>query len=244
MIAKSHPFKEVRHIRGAEEVAAQIQQAIVGQDLAVGDKLPSQRELSGVFNVSVSTVVSALRLLEQSGLVYTKRGATGGSFVSEMNTQAFTESLRVLLGRKKVTMEELAEFRILVEGKAAYWAAERRKDEDLKFMLSLLDNMREMLVSNSALESFLRLDMSFHLAIGKASGNSLATALIEIFNQCFLEEAFSFIPAGEQARIHDDLTKICEAIQAGKGQLAEKLVEDHILYFSALILRGVNPIIT
>ncbi|NIO04675.1 MAG: FCD domain-containing protein [Proteobacteria bacterium] len=237
MSKESSLFNKVQLTRSYEEVARQIQQAITDQRLKPGEKLPSQRELMDMFQVSKFTIMGALRLLEQWGLVYTKYGATGGTFVSESNTVAFSESLKLLVSMRRVTLEELAELRLTIEGRAAYWAAKRRRPEDIKKMELILDKMGRLLALNRPMEEMIPLDMSFHLVIGEASHNGLFLAIMEAINACFLEKAFSFIPQGKQEEDYGDLRNVLEAIRAGDARLARKIVRQHIARFNKLIVR-------
>jgi len=237
MVKHSPLFKKVQRFRDYEEVARQIQQAIIDQHLRVGDKLPSQKELKDMFQVSQFTILAAIRILERSGLVYTKRGATGGTFVLEKNIDGFTQSLKLLLGIKRVTLEELAEFRLIIEGQAAYWAAKRRKTKDLKKMEVLLDTMRRLLPSNGSMEEIARIDMSFHLAVAEAVHNTLYGALMEAVNESFLKEVNSLVPQEEKTMVYADLVRIFEAIKARKARAAEKAVQKHITGFSKLLIR-------
>jgi DNA-binding FadR family transcriptional regulator len=231
-------FNKVQLTRSYEEVARQIQRAIVDQRLKPGEKLPSQKELVDMFQVSKFTIMGALRLLEQWGLVYTKYGATGGTFVSESNTEAFSESLKLLVNMQRVTLEELAELRLTIEGRAAYWAAKRRSPEDIKKMEDLLGRMAQLLALGSPMEEMIPLDMAFHLVIGEASQNSLFLAIMEAINACFLERAFSFIPQGNQEEDYNNLINILSAIKAGDARVARRLVREHIARFDKLIVRG------
>lgn len=240
MIKKNPLFKKIELTRGYKEVVQQIQQAIIDQHLKPGDKLPPQNELMETFQVSKFTLLGALRLLEQSGLVYTKHGATGGTFVSEMNTTPFSESLKLLVSMKKITLQELAEFRLTIEGRVAYWAAKKRRLKDIKKMKDLLNTMEFLLASNSSMEEMIRKDMEFHLAIAGASHNNLYLALMETINECFLGEAFSFIPSGNERKIYTDHLKIFKSIHAKEADAAEKTVKDHITSFNKLIIQNLG----
>jgi len=231
-------FNKVQLTRSYEEVARQIQQAIIDRRLKPGEKLPSQRELIDMFQVSKFTIMGALRLLEQWGLVYTKYGATGGTFVSESNTAAFSESLRLLVSMRRVTLEELAELRLTIEGRAAYWAAKRRNRRDMKKMEEILDRMGQLLALNRTMEEIIPLDMAFHLAIGEASHNGLFVAIMEAIHACFLEQAFSFIPHGKEKADYNDLSAVLRAIKIRDASVARKVVRDHIVRFNRLIVRG------
>ncbi len=72
------PKKEKLH----EAIVAQIKTLIHTKKLGVGDRLPSERELAQLFNVSRVVVRESLRSLEQSGLIEVRPGSTGGAFIT------------------------------------------------------------------------------------------------------------------------------------------------------------------
>jgi DNA-binding FadR family transcriptional regulator len=58
-------FTKVRQVRAFESVIQQMEAAILHGSLAVGDRLPSERELQGLMDVSRNTLRESLRVLEQ-----------------------------------------------------------------------------------------------------------------------------------------------------------------------------------
>ena len=66
--------------RAYEAVAHELLVLILGGHLAVGDRLPSERQLASRFGVSRPTVREALGVLESRGLVVTRKGS--GTFVA------------------------------------------------------------------------------------------------------------------------------------------------------------------
>jgi GntR family transcriptional regulator len=62
-----------------QQIAAQVRQALRMGVLAVGDQLPSVREVVGVTAVNANTVLKAYRELEREGLVEARPGQ--GTFV-------------------------------------------------------------------------------------------------------------------------------------------------------------------
>ncbi|MFJ6568686.1 GntR family transcriptional regulator [Streptomyces sp. NPDC091292] len=64
-----------------DQIAGDLRGRIVRGELAAGDLLPSERELTERWNVSRATVVRALDVLRQEGLVETRQGT--GSLVRE-----------------------------------------------------------------------------------------------------------------------------------------------------------------
>ena len=57
-----------------EQVAAQIRRAIAAGEAAPGDRLPSARHLAAVMGVNTNTVLRALRLLRDEGLLELRQG--------------------------------------------------------------------------------------------------------------------------------------------------------------------------
>lgn len=84
----------------SRKVAGDIQAAIMRNELASGEKLPSENELCETYGVSRSTVRAALKQLEAIGLVRSRQGA--GTFVQErpdiqtglQELDSITESIR------------------------------------------------------------------------------------------------------------------------------------------------------
>ena len=72
------------HIRSEKSIGERARDAvmelIVRHELKAGDKLPSEAELSQMFNISRPTLREALKLLEQDGLIFTTHGR--GRFIS------------------------------------------------------------------------------------------------------------------------------------------------------------------
>ena len=57
-----------------EQVAAEIRRAITDGDAGPGDRIPQARDLAAVLGVNSNTVLRALRLLREEGLVEMGRG--------------------------------------------------------------------------------------------------------------------------------------------------------------------------
>lgn len=84
-------------------VERRIAEAIMGGVLAAGERLPAETELAAAFGVAPATAREALLALRERGLIVTRRGRNGGSFIAEsadpvqFATHALVESSRVSL---------------------------------------------------------------------------------------------------------------------------------------------------
>jgi DNA-binding FadR family transcriptional regulator len=147
-------------------VADRLRHAIRTGTLAPDDRLPSEPHLARALGVSRSTLREALHCLRDEGYVSSRRGATGGLFVSGRAAQR--ECTREQLLRRRLELEHLLEFRSVVEPRAAALAARRRSDADLGVIETALAVMRGC----RDIPSFRQADTAFHSAIAAAAGNA------------------------------------------------------------------------
>jgi DNA-binding FadR family transcriptional regulator len=136
-----------------------------------GDRLPPERELAPTLGVSRTTLREALRLLEGAGLLESRRGAAGGTFVREAGEPALSGG--DLLAQVRA-FEDLLDFRLATECAAARLAAQRRSESDLRLMSESLEGIRR----NTSMDLFRRADSTFHLAIAEAARNPMLQAAI------------------------------------------------------------------
>jgi len=129
-------FREAK--QNISDVVEQIQEAILQGTLKPGDKLPPERKLKEMFGASRGTLREALRILEQKGFVTIRTGVAGGAVVNALTTDQITESLDLLIRYQKVSLRDLAEFRVGVEGMVAGLAVERAKREEIQYLKLLL----------------------------------------------------------------------------------------------------------
>src|SRR5690349_7069380 len=81
-IAAGHAvFEPVRNRRTFEEAVEQIADAIRAGDLKKGDRLPSERDLVRMMQISRPTLREAIKLLVDAGVVRVRPGPAGGMFV-------------------------------------------------------------------------------------------------------------------------------------------------------------------
>ncbi|HEX5774008.1 MAG TPA: GntR family transcriptional regulator, partial [Geomobilimonas sp.] len=172
-------FHKAKQNRIFQDVVEQIQEAIVSGKLKAGDQLPPERELKELFTISRGTLREALRVLEQKGLIEIRTGVAGGSIVKGVSTQQVSESLDLLIRYKKVSLQNLAEFRVGLEGDVAAHAAERATEEDIARLRALLAKAAAYLDKGSEYwDSFIRTDEEIHLAIAETTHNPLFISVL------------------------------------------------------------------
>ncbi|WP_046728462.1 FadR/GntR family transcriptional regulator [Streptomyces humi] len=99
--------------------------------LADGEQLPGETELAGQLGVSTVTLREALMALRQQGLVVTRRGRGGGSFVASPEVPDQERLRDRLRGWSPEELRDLGDHWAALSGTAAHLAAERTEGQDL-----------------------------------------------------------------------------------------------------------------
>ncbi|MBN2659287.1 MAG: FadR family transcriptional regulator [Spirochaetales bacterium] len=160
----------------ADDIALQIEKAILSGSIEKGTKLPPERKLAEQYGASRTTVRQAIKNLEQLGLVETL--PQSGTFVSDYLQDA---SLDLLIHMMKdpeswdpATLYALLEARKVIELFALSKAMASLNEDDLKTLRDLASGLRADNPHDSA-----EMDYKLHYHIMKMSSN---IAFLLIFN--------------------------------------------------------------
>lgn len=210
------------------QVASQLRELIVTGHLHAGDQLPTEAELATVFGVSRSTIREALRSLSAQNLVFTSRGVTGGTFVSEVDPDTVSDYLRTSLGlmsgSETVSVADLLEARAALEVPAARFAAIRRTDP-------LLEQLKLNVDVAHIDDEAIRFDKNteFHALILQASGNRLfsivASPIFEVLRSRFRRDD---VPGDYWDIVDADHREIYHHLVAGDPAAAERAMREHL----------------
>lgn len=143
-----------------KEVIRQIVSEVNSGSLKPGDKLPSERELGGLFNVGRSSIREGLKVLEAVGIV---RRTTEGTILCRPGEM---EDPSIWLGGICTDIHEVFETRKLMEIELAGLAAKRATPENVeRICATIVKRYDEKGVRAS--------DLAFHRAIVEAAGNKV-----------------------------------------------------------------------
>ena len=158
-----------------EVVADQLRQQIVSGELAEGDRLPPEEELTEHFGIARTTLREALRVLESQGLIAIKRGRGGGPIVTHPNLEPVAMALAVSLQLKHTTLGDLDAARRMIEPQIAAQLARSHDDHDIAALRSAIDLASEAAESNDG-PAFGLAAAHVHATLVERSGNrTLAT---------------------------------------------------------------------
>ncbi|MGA3087018.1 MAG: FadR/GntR family transcriptional regulator [Terriglobales bacterium] len=167
-------FEVIRRNKVYEEVAKQIERLIL-QKLHPGDKLPSERELAEMLQVSRSSIRDAIRGLELIGLVEPRQGA--GTIVRELSAESVVNPFASALKHRQELVGELLDFRKMLEPPLAARAAKHASAEEISEMEEILQRQEATLLRG---EASIGEDAEFHYSVALASGNSVVLKVLDI----------------------------------------------------------------
>lgn len=221
-----------------EEIAEQIKEKILKGELLPGQKLPSTRELSELFQVGMSTIREALSALKAMGLVESRQGE--GSYVRSFSPdEMMLPELDTLLLNKE-TILELIEARKVLEVSNAALAAEKRTDEDLAAFAHILEEMENHL---GHMEIGEQADLKFHQTLAAATHNSIIVRMLEAIAgqmETAIRETRRLEMYGNPSvseRLFREHTRIYEAIRDGDRTRAMEAMNDHLHHVETILFR-------
>lgn len=216
-------FEAIRKNKVYEEVAKQIERLIL-QKLHPGDKLPAERELAEMFGVSRSSIRDAMRSLELVGLVEPRQGA--GTVVREISTDLLITPISNVIAHKRQLVDELLDFRKMLEPPLAARAASHASIEQIHEMEEILRRQGEKL---SRGDLPIEEDSEFHYAIAMASGNSVVLKVLDVVMDLLRESrARSLQRAGRPQKSVAGHRRILTAIKRHDAVAAETAMRQHL----------------
>ncbi|MBD1550417.1 FadR/GntR family transcriptional regulator [Pseudomonas typographi] len=220
-------YLPVQTKRAFEEVAEQIREQLSLGLLKPGDRLPPERELAERFGLSRNTVREALRALEMSGLLELRKGATGGAFIREGQSDAVISGFNDLYRLGYIRPDDLAEARLIVGVEIARLACHRATEEELSALEANLD-ASDTAAANGDDAQRLQTNLNFHALLAKAARNPVLIILIDALNDIHQRLLRLMVPA-ENTRIVEARRRIVRYLREKDEEGAVRELREHLI---------------
>ena len=210
-----------------QEIVDRIEATIHDGQYAVGDTLPSERELMEAFGVGRTSVREALFALQRMGLVAISSGEraritapTAKALVSELHGAA-----RYLLAQPE-GVRQFQQARAMFELALVRYAAEHAKAKDIEAMRAALDANKRAIGNDTR---FQQTDVAFHYVLAEIPRNPIFTALHAAMASWLLEQRQTSIRAkGADRAAYRAHARIFEAVAAHDVNAAEAAMGAHL----------------
>lgn len=198
-----------RTVSLADQIFERLETDILTGKYARGEIL-TELKLSEIMGVSRTPVREALRRLEQEHLIEdTNRGS-------------------VVLGITEEDLKDIYEIRMNIEGMAAYRAAERITDEQIKELKELLD-LQEFYSSRKDADHIKGVDNHFHELVYRYSGSTVIYDTLTPLHKKI--QKYRKASVEDTKRSESSLNEhkaILDALEKHDPELAKKVVIDHV----------------
>ncbi|UOE43645.1 FadR/GntR family transcriptional regulator [Agromyces larvae] len=246
-MARVHAYERPSASQRAWQVVLEhIESQLLSGELAAGDRLPGERQLSTDLGVGRSSVREALRVLEAMGLVRTATGSgpTAGAIIVATPAGAMGALMRLQVAARGFPVADIVRTRLVLEASVVEELADADPAPSFAELDRLLDAMDAV---GLAAEDFLALDAAFHLALAEASGNQVIAATMAGLRSGIEGYARAGVARiadwdATSARLRHEHRGVLEAIRESDAPLARTLIRDHIAgYYAETLAETSGP---
>lgn len=234
-IDKSRMNTPMRNGHLPDDIAIDLLSQITSGNFAIGDRLPSERDLCSQYSVSRAVVREALSQLKSEGLVEARAGS--GAYVTQKDSTNAFRFQRFSVSNR-ASLEEAMELLIPIEVAATRIAARRRNEDDLKKIKRALIGMEYALASDKlGVEE----DYLFHQTIVVATHNQHFISLcqhLEASAKNIIRQARSNTKTNltdQLDAVQEEHKAIYQAIADGNEAEAAHTAEQHLINAAARI---------
>jgi len=189
-------IEPVRRSRVSQQVITEICRLIRHRVYKAGDRLPPERELADLLQVSRPTLREALRVLEMTGIVESRHG--GGTFIQDMVSVGVVSPLALVLRATDDIVGDLWETRIIFEPAIAARAALRATPESIDELDVIVNDLDASIRRNDPDDITVRNDRLFHTAVARASENQVALRVLNLINELLADDRRHFVTSPER----------------------------------------------
>jgi GntR family transcriptional repressor for pyruvate dehydrogenase complex len=221
-------FKKISPKKISDEIIEQFKALLSRGELKPGDELPSERELADLIGVSRPPLREALNALQAMGFLEIKPRRK--CVIKSITEKSLQDPLSLLIEDDIDKLFELLEIRRAMETWAAYNAAQRATEEDIKKLESIVMKDQDSLKYE---RDDAKTDADFHVTIALAAHNTLFSHLLAscyelLWSTQKLSRQKIFTKKGNRQRIAQQHMRIFESIKEGDSHRASTEAKAHI----------------
>jgi DNA-binding GntR family transcriptional regulator len=223
MLRIEHNEDEYNSVSLRGKVFTQIENDILNGRYEPGESL-IEKKLSDELGVSRTPVREAIRQLELEGLV-----------------QSIPNKGAIVKGISAKDIEDIYTIRMMIEGLAARWAAEKITDEELEELKEAFD-LEEFYTKKNDTTHLLKFDSRFHEVIFKASKSKPLMQTLSMFHHYVQRARNASLESHERAsEALEEHRAILQAIIEKNPEKAEQLTTQHVRNASIYLIRKSKP---
>jgi GntR family transcriptional repressor for pyruvate dehydrogenase complex len=207
-----------------KKISARLLSLITEKHLRPGDKLPPERELAGMMQVSRPSLREALQALALMNIIEIRQG--DGTYVTSLKPELLVEPLNFIFTLDASTLFGLFEARKIVEVGLVALAAQRITAEEI---VALEICLAKSVQAADDPDAFLQADLELHKKIAAAARNPLLQRFMDSISQLGLASRArtNYIP-GLTQQSAEDHRAIVAALKTRDPEAAQQAMLQHL----------------
>lgn len=210
--------------REYEKAVAYVRKMISSGSLNVGDRLPTERELSLELDISRNSTREAMRMLENMGIIVSRHGS--GNYISGNMEKTISDMIHMMLALKQVSRHDICDFRRSMEKTVCHAIIDRLENSDIS--IPELDIAAGLVITMDCNDS--EMDRRFHYLLVKASGNAfidiLMSALIDVYRE-WIDDALEAINGDDKLLLKKAHEDIINALHSRDKSACDRAIDMH-----------------
>jgi GntR family transcriptional repressor for pyruvate dehydrogenase complex len=240
---RSFLFQPAQAGRAGEDIALQIEAAILNETFQPGESLPSERELQTQFQTGRGVIREAIRALKQKGLIEIRKGASGGAYVKKVDVSNAGESLSLFLKQNHIDASHISEFRESVDRTITTLAIARADQAEKLCLVAETEKLRVFLGQTEPdMETLGELDRELNIRMAKMTGNPVFEWVMRALQYGFSSKDYSLYEDPEYRE--KTIRNWCETahhIAANEPLKATSSIGRHYTLLQECVAKGVGP---
>ncbi|OXN01096.1 aminotransferase [Bifidobacterium vansinderenii] len=241
-------FQTINEVTKTDLITDRLTQAIESGLLKNGERLPGESEMARMFGVAPITTREALERLRSRGLVETRRGRDGGSFVTSDQHRNFKRLENSLASMSTMDLKNHRALYIALVSSSARIATEEASDNERASIQNAIESLVGSLKSQTADSSIQEClsrghqEMQIHTEIAAATGSShLVNTLIHLQEELRHLLWIRFTDSQQVDFLTKQYAYAAHLLETGQNQLFERRITDIVIVgFSWLAERRIQ----
>jgi len=222
---QSQVFRPLPDLLRSGAIVERLTTAISLGLLRHGDQLPVENQLTAMFGVATATVRDALQTLRDSGIIETRRGRSGGTFIIGTPHTAPEVFHQRLCAMSMADLRDLADEHVATSMAAISLAAERALPQDCDRLEHIAEMMREATTTTACLRADSRFQIE--IAVFAQSERLMATQMRLLTESVEIMWSVLNVETDRERTLADHL-RIVEALRRHDVDAAHATIRDHV----------------
>jgi len=223
-------------------VADAIKDWVMEQNLQRGDRLPGETDLMARFGMAKGTIREAMRILEAQGLIETRTGPGGGSFVGEVTADRAKALLANYFYFKDLSIADIYQLRRVLEPELAASLAGRLTEAQISDLTAVISQYQHAASTAEEERDQHVASLAFHRKLAAFSDNALLAFVVSFMARILTDlTVYRRLYDPPNRELYEKgvayQTDLIAALQDGRAEEARAIMRAHMETAEALMQR-------